>query len=391
MTSPTRNLHSQALDLLRFPLACIIVFVHIFTNSSVTVQGITYPFADMPLTSSLVVFARCFLSAQSMPIYFFIAGYVFFVGINFTMDVYERKMKNRFRSLVIPYFVWNIIAFAVKALPLIPIIGVLSAGEDKVIALHLANFLEIFWNNAYGVIQYPNVPIIEGADTYPIDFPLWFVRDLIIVAITTPMLSLLLRKFKRGFILALGLAWYLLPLTGLGHLYQILTAYFFFSLGAYLSIHGRDVAHEFKRVKWFGYIGYPVAAIALFLYVILTHQQNLIMTQGFGNHLIFLKNAAVLTGLIFAFNLAMACIRRWQIRVSKNLATASFFIYAAHGAILTPTGKLVGAIITPYSDLHCAAYLLTEFALLSGGLLLLFLLMKRLTPSLLRPLIGGRL
>lgn len=345
----------------------------------------------MPLTANLVVFARCFLSGQSMPIYFFIAGYVFFIGINFTMDVYERKMKNRFKSLLIPYVSWNVIAIAIKALPLLPFIGALAVGEEKELVLRLPNFLEIFWNNNYGIIQTPNVPIIEGGDTYPADFPLWFVRDLILIVITTPLLSLLLQRFKQHLLLVLGLAWYLLPLTHLGHLYQILTGYFFFALGAYLSIHGRDMAAEFKRLKWVGYIGYPAAALALFIYVVITSQQSVIMTQGFGNGMIFLKNISVITGLIFAFNLAMLCVERLRIYASTTLASASFFIYAGHGAILSPVGKIIAKFIIPSSDFACTAYLLLQFVSLSGGLLLLFLLMKKLTPVILRPLVGGRL
>ena len=108
-----RGLHSQSLDLMRFPLAVVVLTVHV---SSITqLSGNTY-------TAGAEAFSRfveIFLHNQSVPIYFFIAGYVFFYKMEMNRQQYTRKLHNRVKSLLIPYLIWNtvgILLIAAKAL-----------------------------------------------------------------------------------------------------------------------------------------------------------------------------------------------------------------------------------------------------------------------------------
>ena len=86
-------------DLLRFPLAIVILVEHIFSTTGVpTSQGIS----QVQLFPIVQDFINAFLRGHSVPIFFFISGYVFFLGRNLTPTSYWKKLKTRFFSLFLP-------------------------------------------------------------------------------------------------------------------------------------------------------------------------------------------------------------------------------------------------------------------------------------------------
>ena len=89
------NLRSQSLDLLRFPLAIVVVTVHMF-SARVGLDGAQFNADTFPVFRDVCIFIRAFLAGISVPIYFFISGYVFFVNVDvFTTERYLQKLKNR--------------------------------------------------------------------------------------------------------------------------------------------------------------------------------------------------------------------------------------------------------------------------------------------------------
>lgn len=113
----TNDLRSQSLDLLRFPLAVVILIIHTFNANGFTIQGVPVSLENMPILLEINLFIDGFLRGQSVPIYFFISGFVFFLGVGFTKEKYLQKLKNRVKTLLIPYLIWNIIAILRGLLP----------------------------------------------------------------------------------------------------------------------------------------------------------------------------------------------------------------------------------------------------------------------------------
>ncbi len=91
------DLRSQSLDLLRFPLAVVVVFIHVWTPNTYGPEG------SICLSSFLNGLIEGLIRGQSVPIYFFISGYVFFLNVDMTRQTYIRKLRNRSKSLLIPY------------------------------------------------------------------------------------------------------------------------------------------------------------------------------------------------------------------------------------------------------------------------------------------------
>lgn len=72
------DLRSQALDLLRFPLAVVVLTIHTFSSEGLELRGQELTFADHSLFMEINRWIDAFLRGQSVPIYYFISGFVFF-------------------------------------------------------------------------------------------------------------------------------------------------------------------------------------------------------------------------------------------------------------------------------------------------------------------------
>lgn len=383
-----RSLRSQALDLLRFPLAVVIVTIHVFTGFSTLIHGEVFDFTDYPIFMGIILFCKAFLSAQSVPIYFFIAGYVFFLGINLTMETYWRKLRNRFKSLFIPYLIWNSLTIISVLIPFLPSLHSIFPGCDyHELNFSLKNILSCFWMYDCGILGRQ----MDIESTNPIDGPLWFVRDLMIMALLTPAMNQLFKKAGITLVLISGLLWFCLANIPRGHIYQLLTATFFFSFGAYLSFHKRDMVIEFRKYRTLSFITYPLIASYLFIYSLCSGRIQDIAEVGYaGTEMVFIKNIGIVCGLFFAYNIAVLFIERLKIKSSKLLSTAAFFLYAGHWLIIGYVKNLLFLVIPPITDINVViVYALTDI-LICIGLLLLFMFLRKFTPRFLGLLTGGR-
>lgn len=395
----TRNsLRSQALDLLRFPLACIIVVNHVFGIWLYNYRGLTVDFTQYHGYDVFIAFLRSFTVGQSVPIYYFIAGYVFFLGINLDMSTYWRKMKNRFHSLFVPYVMWTLLALAFFLLPYLPVLhGFFPSCDPARLKLSLGGILDCFWIYQNDSLVLPVINVsevnsiaLQGENSCPLDPPLWFVRDLIIVAVATPLINLLFKRYGSLLPLLSGVIWIVLPNVLKGHAYQILTALFFFSLGGYLSFRRHDMVEICGRFRTASYVIYPLIALYLFAYSLFSGNLLEVCLNSFGSEMVFVKNMAIIAGLPFAYNLAVDLIRRFHIRPSRALANASFFIYAAHMIFMGRLNIIIGMVIRPVSQLNIFCLLAIETVVLCVGLLVLYLALKRYTPRFLGLFTGGR-
>ncbi len=157
------------------------------------------------------------------PMYFSIAGFLFFFTIgNGQFTDFKRKLKSRFRSLVVPYVLCNIIGgcFIVWA-------GYRGLESGNV-------------SDAYGYYQSHNILLFLFYK--PALGQLWFVRDLIVIAMFSYPLYVALKKFKLFTLVGLLLA------VVVSH-NSIILSVFSFSIGAYLALAKVDVQRvPFKSV-----------------------------------------------------------------------------------------------------------------------------------------------
>lgn len=367
------DLRSQTLDLLRFPLALVVLIVHVFASGGITFQGHTTTFESYPIFTGLNRFIDAFLRGQSVPIYYFISGYVFFLGIKITKDAYLRKFKNRVKSLLIPYLVWNAIAVVILAVQLNSVFN-RYATSGVSFNPSLSNFLSCFWVYDGG---------LSGAQlsnfTSPLNEPLWFVRNLMIVVLCTPLIHLIIRKTKVYCIMVLGTLWLIVPFIQL-ETYKIIDALVFFMWGAYMSINHKDMLNIFGKYFKSSVVLYVLLGLAYILAVHLDYKSIAIV----------IKHLNILVGLLFAYNISSFLIRNGYCKVNKFLSSASFFIYVSHALICRKILKLMFVFFNPTSDMSVLLVYTMATLLTVGSLLGVFYAMRRYTPYLLKVVAGRK-
>lgn len=239
-------------DSLRFPLAIGVIFIHSF-GKPIDISDIYLPLKIEDIFSYIRIFFSHVLPHIAVPTFFFISGYLFFVNIE-TFN----KLKKRIKTLVVPYFLWNlipIIFFTIILLTKYIISGFNNIDDIKNYFLSL-NW-RIFWDWNIWNLERTNIIGMITPSSGPINLPLWFLRDLIVMIIITPLLYVLLNKKLIPIILFSILYFLNIPLyfDGLSN-----TALFFFSLGSYFSINKLDLI---KVISYYKLYLIPISFILL--------------------------------------------------------------------------------------------------------------------------------
>ena len=118
--------------------------------------------------------------------FFLISGYYFFYGHQFCKEEYFRKIIKRSRTLLLPYLIWNL-------LPMMNIVAgnlfsiIFRGKSTEALQTYFADLL----NNGIWHIWWD----ITGG-TMPYDSPLWYVRDLMIMCILSPIAYLYIKRLK---------------------------------------------------------------------------------------------------------------------------------------------------------------------------------------------------
>lgn len=371
------KLRSDSLNLLRFPLAVAVVLVHVFAQKDALPND-----AETPrLFLEVSYFVDGFLRFQNVPIYFFISGYVFFLGITLTKEKYQQKLKNRTKTLLIPYLIWNTASILLVLAHFLPFLQSVSPYRDLFkLDFSLPAILYSYWDDTKGICT-----PIEAWDTpnfgiCPANHPLWFLRDLMIVALTTPAINWLLKRTRNYLVWALGIAWFVLSYFEVGHLSQLSRAYFFFVWGAYMSLHQKDMLADFGRFARLSSIAYVTLGL---LYVASMHADMPIVSST-------IKQLNIMAGLLFAYNMAAWLLRHRVCRPNPLLASASFFIYVAHPLLCSPLRTILIHYIGSSTSLGLLAIHTATAVLTISLLLLLFWLMRQYTPSVLKVIAGRK-
>lgn len=366
---------SQVITALRFPLIVLVLFVHSnfkgvsFAWDNALKASFSLPIGNITLSlGTFIDFISGSLAPLANPFFFFISGLLFFHCKQFTRKVYINKIRHRLQSLLIPYILWNLLFLLIIAIG-----SSLRPGWTAIIDKPLSNFtikdyLLIFWDTSL-IGQ-------KGRLATPIDIPLWFVRNLMVLSLVSPFIYTTIHFLSRWhkslalFMLIIFLyAIHYLPDQWEGWGQSLL----FFSLGATFTILKWDVTKLFKPYGIYGIIG-----ACLFYWAQLAN----------------LMYAALIVTII---SLTTYIIERRQQQgltsklIPNILTDSSFFIYAAH---TLPQGIILWSLKLEWLPITGATSALIVYFLspviLTTVCLLSFILLRRISPISLYFLTGGR-
>lgn len=346
---------TKTFDYLRFYLIIGVVFIH---NYTLIRKG---AFIDVSReTTPLLAYSSDFFSQVlgrlSVPLFFFISVYLFFYNIeSFNKCTYCDKLKNRVRSLVIPYLIWNLIYL-------------LSS------PISFSDF------DIMGIIGYMWGDLDPSkTDVFPIAYQFWYIRDLMIVVLFTPLIYC----YRTNIILlAIGLLFFLFNvyIPYLGTRGFSTEAFFFFSCGAFGALNRKKyelMCNVNKSFKW----------VLICLYIVLAMFD--LSTKGTSFN-IYIHRVGILLGCTTLLLITKGMVENGKCKPNRFLIKSSFFVFAVHVMLLPIIKKGILCLFYPQTDLELSILYLGNVALTVIVSVLIYFISQKYLPVVTRFMTGGR-
>lgn len=358
---------SEVISTMRFPLIAMIVMFHLYPPE----QTIATPYASYNIIATF--FSAHGIARLAVPAFFLISGYFFFYHLKeWNKTVYAEKIRKRVSTLLIPYLLWN--GIPILGIILVRLLIGMNSGDSLNSIKEFGDsigWFRAFWDGG-------------TAGGHPFDVPLWYVRDLMVCSVCTPIIYFLLKKFGIVTIFIIGCLF--LTNTWIDVAGLDVRACFFFSFGAYLSINNANIVCICRK---YAVIIIPLSIVLL---IVTTY-----FFTSLGGGKIFFDNLFLLLGvgsLIGGFSLLV------DYKVIRNvpfLTKSVFFVYAFHvfplPGIMSVTAffkKLTGNFIVETQEMTYFIQLIVAPTAVLGCCLVTYFLMRRTMPKLLSVLTGQR-
>lgn len=357
------KIQSDAISFMRIPLAILVVLFH---ASLIFEQRNGIPYIDELNTPIYCMMDFLFgqsICALAVPLFFFVSGLLFFWNVDgFNIKVYGNKLKSRFYSLLIPYLFWNLLILLHRFIVQQYFPAFISPQYKLIADYHLTDFLSSFWNMSYVDSFWGN---------FPINGPLWFIRDLMIMNLLSPIVYYVMSCFKKYGAIVLFLLWLFDVLGGLGNFSK---AILFYSLGAYFGIMKTNILEKTAKCCKVFLSGY----LLLLILAVVFRSSNIL----------FLNKIEFVFGFVSMWWLAVLFSQKYP--SLKLPAGASFFLFAAHHTIVRIIIKIFFVLTPIHSDW---IYVLAYFVITAITVLIclaFYGLLNRFTPKFCKIISGGR-
>ena len=180
----------------------------------------------------------------AVPMFFMMSGFLFFMHKKYDQPDFKigKRIYSRINSVLLPYLFWDAIAYicVVLILLLIPNSQVMWPWQNWLINKNAYELKQIFWT-------------IKDKLISPVPYPLWYLRDLFLLVLHTPIFLLLHKKLGKLWILPFLVfpfwLYDLWPLSFLNLYILDLDGYFFFPIGALLALYNVNIERKIS-LKW---------------------------------------------------------------------------------------------------------------------------------------------
>lgn len=295
-----------------YTLAIIVVFIH------------SYNIAQFNSISMWVLEIERFISLSvgelAVPCFFMISAFLFFR--DYGADKIWEKYKRRFKSIVVPYIVWNSLYYvAFLILVHLPFCRTFMETQDVELSLK---------------------EILISVFCYKYNFVYWFMLQLILYIALSPAIWAILKN-KWGIIFPV-LFYIICRRYGIPNHFAMLV---FWCLGACFALHGREMfeRRKSKKESW----------IFLLMFITILVVRHLIVykipsLKSYSDNLLVL-NVVLLwfSQDIFAFD---KMIIPWWMEIS-------FFIYSAHPMLVDAIKKISCVFLPDVSFVAIIIYFIT--------------------------------
>lgn len=250
----------------------------------------------------------------AVPLFYMISGYLLFYQNDIKPVSYCRVLLKKTRTLVVPYLFFNLLILTVYA-----------------VAQNIFDLYTLFENSKliskYHMYDYFNA--VLGFSGYPISYHFWFVRNLFLLFLIYPFLTImLLSKWRRIFCWLAFILWLTSAIPSM-----VIEPLFFFYLGGYLYFNYRTI-FEFDR--------YMVLLFFIFSLFSLSSP----IFDNFG--LLLSTKFTIISGVFFTLAITskiskFSKAQHWLIKLSP----ASFFVFCLHEPLLSFSKKVLILLFSP--------------------------------------------
>lgn len=361
---------SQKMRFLTFISIALLGYVHGYNLHNTYLS----PFStvDEPLTFTTFIeyfFANGFLRFR-IPILFLISGYLY---AQYDNKPYGERIKKRFMTLMVPYFIWSAMGLLVTFL--------FQQFPFTAHAVQATQLDQMGDNRPYTEIGWKGI-LIRWL-LVPISFQLWFIFTLFVYNAIYPLIKWLLQKAPW---IWLGIT-FILCFTFFNVRYLEGQGLFYFSLGIWLQKNQINISREPKwfslGLAWIFFLG--LCTMKTFI----AFEFDLQATPTYIT-LSVLHNLTVFSGIL-AIWFSVDRLAAWwmQQEVLKESASYSFFIYGMHIPLLAYVMKMVLIGFGSFAYIRLGAYFIVPFFIILFCIGLAYLL-RRFIPGFYRLATGGR-
>ncbi len=351
---------STRLRLLNFPLIIGVIYIHAYSatidhaGASLGPEHLNY-FTDFVRTLISQGLARI-----AVPLFFLMSGYFFFLGFTWSWRDFGLKLAARTKTLLLPYLFWTISVVVTRFVgQSIPAVNAYFTGDGGLLA---------------NVSAYDLANAVLGFTRAPEAYHFWFIRDLMLLMLLSPLIFLLLRYVALPFLGVVFVVW----ITATWPIYcPDVVGVLFFSLGSYLAMQGKSLFTCDRYGKWFVFVYIPVLLADVIWYDapfnVCLHRCGIVVGL-----------VAILSGSKYIFtNERLKSLLLW-------LGSSSFFVYAAHEPLLG-IARTVAFQVLPlnWSFTMLLIYLVVPLGVVAV-LVALHTVLGAYLPGFLRVVTGGR-
>lgn len=337
----------------------MVVTNHHFGPISYDFAQMGHSWDNMPVTSYIVKYFYHMSIGFGTVVFYIIAGYLFFHGFE-EAGAWKRKFKSRLKSLGVPYLIWNFVASPWFTAILIPIFSFFMPwlGSARDVSIY-----EVYIGNAPGF--------------YPINSPLWFVRELMLMVILSPIIWRILQsRFGLGWLAGMFVLWVICAAYFWGGAENLTQAIFAFSLGGYWQCSNRS-PFSFSSTSAIIASVIAISLIALEIY--------------FDFALNVATGLKCLAGCVIVFWLADYISRTRYAYIFAWLGEASFFIYLTHFIGRKQVAMFMINLVNPQNEFTTMSTIFGIWFFIICYTVGVWALLRRFAPRLLNFLLGGRM
>ncbi|SFR62196.1 acyltransferase family protein [Maribacter stanieri] len=297
---------SDKLKSISFVLMVMVVFLHSYN------VGIKYNTEIVQTDQDINWFLQNAISKGftiiAVPLFFIISGYLLFLNLtNGKLKTFLPKFKKRLKTLVVPYLFWSLYGLAfIFILQTIPI-------------------SRPYFNNEL-IVEYSLLKLLNAIFINPVPYQLWFVRDLIILILLSPILYRLIKVFKTISLVLFLCTW----LFEFNFVIFSNEALFFFTVGLYIAINKISLYQPILKKNY--------ALLILFWITIVLVKTTLILYKVENECIIIgLNKLSILIGVLSLWGCYDYKFENTDISRSKifPIFQYSFFLYAFHEPLLS--------------------------------------------------------